>query len=1411
MTRRLFAVAVVSIFLSGIVLKVHAAPRSLFQGTDLAGWEGNTNLWRVEDGAITGGSLTEKVAHNDFLATTESFDHFELRLMIRIEGTNGFINSGIQIRSQRAAKGHEMVGYQVDAGEGWWGKLYDESRRNRVIGEAADLKAVNAAVRKGDWNEFVIRAEGSRIRSWINGVAALDYRETDPAIPRSGRIGLQIHGGGMALVRVRNVTIEPLPAPSEFVGASEPMKPAAPSPLSPSEEKATFNLAPGFEIELVAAEAEGIGKFVAVAWDQKGRLWTMTALEYPVDSNENAKQADALYASHAKDRVLVFDRPFGPGPQTPRVFAEGLAIPLGLLPHRDGVLVQHGHDLAFLRDADGDGRSDQREVVLSGFGVQDSHLFPHQFTRAPGNWMWLAQGAFNSGKVKTRGGDEIPFDRTRMAKFRADGSEFDITSQGPCNIWGLVLTDEGEAWIQEANDFGYPVMPFHEYANYPGCSDGLWKSYAPEFPGSTPHFKMGGTGLSGLALSDRTLWPTEYADVMYVANPITRKVQAIRIHRDGPYFRYEQLGDLVVSGDEWFRPVALSMGPDGCLYIVDWYNKIISHNEVPRNHPERDKIRGRIWRVKHRDQQPLAVPDFTALAPDALVARMGGPSLAQTHLAWQAVVDRGLVDLAPVLSARALDTKLPPGARLPALWALEGLQATDLALLKALMQDTNRNVRREAVRACNELAQATPDEIVNAVTPLRDDADPEVRAEVLRTAGRRAAVAPTAISLLVQAGRQSLTQPLAPSTRTAKPIPVREAYDRAFERYLVRLFLERVPNELAVFLATPEAMAMPVENRLWAALALAPEVGAVQVADLLPRLNRPPNREEVLRLVNRAGDPAAGATLHAALANPVARGPVLDAMIEAKTRIDPVKAARLVTDTARELLRGDEAAVEKGLQLASGFDLRALEPDILSLLSGNPSPKRASSALKALAELGGGQPATILQLARESEDATVRDEAVAALASLKGAAGAPLLLGAWTNFTATQRRTAVDRLSRLKPGAQAIAAGLRKATISRDDLDAGAIERMQMHLKGDPGLTTLMRELGEFFRPTLTFDGQEEAWVDAGLKLDGPFTLETWVRLDPGIGAPDGLLGAPGQLDVNFHDSKLRVYLFPPLGDVVIARKPVVPGLWTHVAVVRDAEGCYHLYQNGELDSSSTAKPFRSFTGLRIAWTAAAGGLGGALAEYRIWNRVRTAQEIRAHFDRSLSAMDRPADLLFRATGDADWGPRKKGVRIAFDSDQPPVQSEEKALELDRKFARYRALAAEPGDRLKGQQMAALCLACHTIRGQGGNIGPNLSSVGAMGVESILRNLLTPNAAMEPGYRIFRAEMRDGEIREGFLVSEDKETVVLRRPGAEDSRIPQSAIARTTMLRRSLMPEGLLDALPDETVRDLLAYLQSLK
>jgi hypothetical protein len=186
----------------------------LFDGKTFAGWDGDTKkTWRIEDGALVGGSLSEKQPRNEFLATSKEYGDFVLTVKFKLLGDakKTFVNSGVQIRSQRIKDSHEMIGYQADLGDGFWGSIYDESRRNKVLA-AADQMAMHKALKSGAWNEYVVRAEGRRIRTWLNGVPGVDYTEPDEKIRQVGRIGLQIHGGGPAEVWFKDIRIEELPA-----------------------------------------------------------------------------------------------------------------------------------------------------------------------------------------------------------------------------------------------------------------------------------------------------------------------------------------------------------------------------------------------------------------------------------------------------------------------------------------------------------------------------------------------------------------------------------------------------------------------------------------------------------------------------------------------------------------------------------------------------------------------------------------------------------------------------------------------------------------------------------------------------------------------------------------------------------------------------------------------------------------------------------------------------------------------------------------------------------------------------------------------------------------------------------------------------------------------------------------------
>lgn len=184
----------------------------LFDGKTLMGWEGGERAFRVQDGAIVGGTLKERIPRNEFLCTERSFGDFELRLKAKLIGDPGK-NAGVQFRTRRIPDHHEVIGYQCDMGfmDGRliWGSIYDESRRRKFLVHG-DAEKVEKAFKPDDWNEFRIRCEGPRTRIWLNGVQTVDYREQDESVERAGVIGLQIHGGPPSEAWYKDIRIRKL-------------------------------------------------------------------------------------------------------------------------------------------------------------------------------------------------------------------------------------------------------------------------------------------------------------------------------------------------------------------------------------------------------------------------------------------------------------------------------------------------------------------------------------------------------------------------------------------------------------------------------------------------------------------------------------------------------------------------------------------------------------------------------------------------------------------------------------------------------------------------------------------------------------------------------------------------------------------------------------------------------------------------------------------------------------------------------------------------------------------------------------------------------------------------------------------------------------------------------------------------
>lgn len=203
---RLILLAVCFLALLGVA---RTKPTRLFDGKSFKGWEGNLSVFRIVDGAIVGGSLKVALPRNEFLCTAREFSDFVLRVKFKLLGDPARANAGIQFRSRRVPNSHEVEGYQADIGQRFWGALYDESRRRKVLA-APGPEEVRRMIKPDGWNDYVIRAEGRQIRLELNGHQTVNYLEPDAAIGQSGRVCLQIHGGPASEAWYKDITIEPL-------------------------------------------------------------------------------------------------------------------------------------------------------------------------------------------------------------------------------------------------------------------------------------------------------------------------------------------------------------------------------------------------------------------------------------------------------------------------------------------------------------------------------------------------------------------------------------------------------------------------------------------------------------------------------------------------------------------------------------------------------------------------------------------------------------------------------------------------------------------------------------------------------------------------------------------------------------------------------------------------------------------------------------------------------------------------------------------------------------------------------------------------------------------------------------------------------------------------------------------------
>jgi putative heme-binding domain-containing protein len=482
------------------------------------------------------------------------------------------------------------------------------------------------------------------------------------------------------------------PAPVENVSSFPPR--------TPEDERKALHVPPGFEIQLVAAEPD-IHKPLNLAFDDRGRLWVTSTVEYPYPAAAGTRPRDTV-------KVLSDFQADGRARKI-ETFADGLNIPIGLLPlpSARAALVHNIPNIYLMRDVNGDGRADTREVFYGIFGNRDTHGMTNAFSWGFDGWVYACHGFSNSSEVEGKDHKRIEMQSGNTYRMRPDGSHAEYFTHGQVNPFGLAFDPLGN--LYSADCHSRPVYQLIRGAWYPSFGkpdDGV--GFGPDM---VTH-DHGSTGIGGISFYAADQFPAAYRGTVFVGNVVTNRVNHDKIEWHGSSPKGIEQPDFVWSEDNWFRPVDIELGPDGALYVADFYNRIIGHYEVPLTHPGRDRESGRIWRIVYKgtDGKPAPAPIFTDRTKSTvaeLVSDLAHPNLVVRISAANQLDDRG--GQAAIAAVRAImNPGTPTRQRVHGLWVLERFGALDDATLLASANDPDRELRVHSMKVLVDRALIPP-------------------------------------------------------------------------------------------------------------------------------------------------------------------------------------------------------------------------------------------------------------------------------------------------------------------------------------------------------------------------------------------------------------------------------------------------------------------------------------------------------------------------------------------------------------------------------------------------------------------------------------------------------------------------------------------------------------------------------
>jgi putative heme-binding domain-containing protein len=792
----------------------------------------------------------------------------------------------------------------------------------------------------------------------------------------------------------------------------------------PELERRSFQVADGFEVNLFAADPL-LAKPIQINFDPQGRLWAACSSVYP----------QIKPGQPPEDRVIVLEDTRGTGKADKvTVFADHLFIPTGLAPGDGGVYVANSTELLHLEDTDGDGKADRRRVVLSGFGTEDTHHMLHTFRWGPDGMLYMNQSVYIHSHIET------PYGPRRLGgggtwQYRPETQRLEVFARGWINHWGHQFDRWGQSFVTDGaggEGINY-VIPGGFYAWAPNAD----RMFLGLNPGSPKY--------CGEEIISGRHFPEDWQ-----GNIITNDFRGHRVCRfvlseDGAGFAAREVGELIKTTHEAFRPVDVQLGPDGALYIADWYNPIINHGEVDFRDPRRDHVHGRIWRVTYKGRPLVQRPQLVHATTEAVLDALKAPEGWTRAQAKRVLQERGAAKVLPALAAwlRHLEAAEPQHEHhlLEALWMYQSLDTVEPQLLTAVLQAHDRHARAAAVRVLGYWHDRLPNPL-ELLTPRVADEHPRVRLEAVRALGRIPDARAAELALRV------LDHPM----------------DRFLDYGLFLTMRELEPQWVPALQKGQVDFSGDVRRLTFALQAAGPGTGARPLVELIRSGKVPPEREaDVLALLAGLGGPAELGLVFdritdGAKLTPEGRARVLEALAQAARQ----RKVRPAGDPARvgQLLdAGDDAVRAAAARLAGLWQIEALRPRLLELATSGSGPVR-QAAIDGLAALGGSSGrAALTELAGAGKPPEVRRAAVAALAGLDPAAAAPLAVDVLASANGQDPTDVVAAFMQQKNGPALLTKALAGRKLPTDTAKV-AVRAVSSSGHADAALTAALTKAG---------------------------------------------------------------------------------------------------------------------------------------------------------------------------------------------------------------------------------------------------------------------------------------------------------------------------------------------------------------